>query len=171
MKGKKKDDFSYCFKKALGLKLVNPNDNLVEVYKRKSESALNMLESSKDKKEDEWILETSYYAKYFIIYSLFMKCGIKSEIHDCTIFALNSIFVDSGIIDKEIYDDLSNSRELRVGSLYYDKDFGKERITRSASTAPNFCLKIGSVIDELSKEDIAKIRKKFDEVKNKEEIK
>ncbi|MEK6883811.1 MAG: hypothetical protein AABY22_29550, partial [Nanoarchaeota archaeon] len=78
----------------------------------------------------------------------------KSEIHDCTIFALNSIFTDSGIVSKEIYDDLSNSRELRVGSLYYDKDFGKEKIIESANTAPNFCLKIESIIDKLSKEDI-----------------
>ena len=140
--------------------------NLVQVYKRKSRSALIMLESSKEKEEDEWILETSYYAKYFIVYSLFMKCGIKSEIHDCTIFALNSIFTDSGIVSKEIYDDLSNSRELRVGSLYYDKDFGKEKIIESANTAPNFCLKIESIIDKLSKEDIIKIRKKFEEVKN-----
>jgi len=28
----KKDDFSFCFKKASGLKLVNPNERLVEVY-------------------------------------------------------------------------------------------------------------------------------------------
>ena len=165
MKEKKKDDFSYCFKKVVGLKIITPNDNLVEVYKRKSRSALNMLESSKEKEEDEWILETSYYSKYFMIYSLFMKVGIKSEIHDCTIFALNSIFVELGIVDKDVYDDLSNSRELRVGSLYYDKDFGKERILKAASTAPNFCLKIESVIEKLSKEDIAKVRKKFDELK------
>jgi len=165
MKEKKKDDFSYCFKKAPGLKLVTPNDNLVEVYKRKSRSALNMLESSKEKEEDEWILETSYYAKYFMVYSLFMKVGIKSEIHDCTIFALNSIFVELEMVDKDVYDDLSNSRELRVGSLYYDKDFGKERILSAASTAPKFCLEVESVIDKLSKEDILELRKKFENVR------
>ena len=76
----KKDDYSFCFKKAGGLKLVTPNERLVEVYKKKSRSALNMLESAKEKQEDEWILDTSYYAKYFIVYALFMKVGIKSEI-------------------------------------------------------------------------------------------
>jgi len=88
----KDNNFAFCFKKASGLKLISPNDNLVEVYKRKSRSALNMLNSAIEKDEDEWILDTSYYAKYFMAYALFMKAGIKSEIHDCTIFALKSIF-------------------------------------------------------------------------------
>jgi hypothetical protein len=70
------EDYSFCFKKAAGLKLVVPSNNLVEVYKRKSLSALNMLKSAIEKQEDEWILETSYYARYFMIYSLFMKVGI-----------------------------------------------------------------------------------------------
>ncbi|MEA2003961.1 MAG: hypothetical protein U9O53_03295 [archaeon] len=28
---------------------------------------------------------TAYYACYNALYSILMKCGIKSEIHDCTI--------------------------------------------------------------------------------------
>ncbi|PIN93990.1 hypothetical protein COU54_00755 [Candidatus Pacearchaeota archaeon CG10_big_fil_rev_8_21_14_0_10_31_24] len=162
----KDNDFAFCFKKASGLKLISPNDNLVEVYKRKSRSALNMLNSAIEKEEDEWILDTSYYAKYFMAYALFMKAGIKSEIHDCTIFALKSIFSDSGIISSELCKDLSDSRDLRVGSLYYDKDFGKKEILSKADTAPNFCLEVESIVDKLSKEDIAKIRKKFDVLKN-----
>jgi len=59
----KKDDYSFCFKKSGGLRLVDSNERLVEIYKRKSRSALNMLESAKEKREDEWILDTSYYAK------------------------------------------------------------------------------------------------------------
>ena len=89
----KKDDYSFCFKKAGGLKLISPNERLVGVYKKKSRSALNILESAKEKQEDEWMLDTFYYAKYFMAYALFMKAGIKSEIHDCTIFALKSLFV------------------------------------------------------------------------------
>lgn len=161
----KKDDFGFCFKKANGLKLISSNENLVNVYKRKSISALNMLQSAIEKKEDEWILDTSYYAKYFMVYALFIKVGIKSEIHDCTIFALKSIFCDFGIISPELCKDLSDSRDLRVGSLYYDKDFGKNEILNKANTAPNFCLEVESIVDSLSKEDIARIRKIFEEVK------
>jgi len=40
---------------------VNPSDNLSEVYKQKSRSALNMLNSALEKQENDWILDTSYY--------------------------------------------------------------------------------------------------------------
>ena len=134
----KKDSHSFCFKKTGGLKIVNPNERLVEVYKKKARSALNMLESAKEKQEDEWILDTSYYAKYFMVYALFMKAGIKSEIHDCTIFALNSLFVEEWIVDKDIYEELEKSKDLRVGALYYDKDFGREEILKRANRLLNF---------------------------------
>lgn len=162
----KRDSYSFCFKKAGGLKLVNPNERLVEVYKKKSRSALNMLESAKEKQEGEWILDTSYYAKYFMVYALFMKVGIKSEIHDCTIFALNFLFVEEGIIDGNIYDELEKSKDLRVGALYYDKDFGGEEILKRAKTAPEFCLKVESILDKITKEDIEKIRVKFNFLKS-----
>jgi len=162
---KKKDDFSYCFKKSSGLSLTSPNENLVKVYKRKSKSALNMLDSAKEKQEDDWILDTSYYAKYFMIYALFMKVGIKSEIHDCTIYALKSIFLKDGLISQDVYDELEKSKDLRVGALYYDKDFGHEEILKRAKTAPEFCLNVESVIDKISNEDIEKVREKFEDVK------
>jgi len=161
----KKNDFSFYFKKAGGLKLGNPNETLVEVYKRKSKSALNMLDSAKEKQEDEWILDTSYYAKYFIIYALFMKVGIKSEIHDCTIFGLKSLFVNEGIVSEDIYNELEKSKDLRVGALYYDKDFGREEILKRAGTTPEFCLKVESIIGNISKKGIENVRKKFEDLK------
>jgi uncharacterized protein (UPF0332 family) len=162
---KKKDDPSFCFKKTHGLKIDKPNERLVEVYKKKSRSALNMLESAKEKQEDDWILDTSYYAKYFIVYALFMKAGIKSEIHDCTIFGLKSLFVEEGIINNDIYEEIEKSRDLRVDALYYDKDFGKEEILKRAKTAPEFCLNVEAIINKITKEDIENIKKKFEILK------
>jgi uncharacterized protein (UPF0332 family) len=162
--GEKEHNFGFCFKKAKGLKLVSLNDNLVEVYKRKSRSALNMLTSAIEKDEIEWILDTSYYAKYFMAYALFMKTGIKSEIHDCTIFALKSIFNFLGIISFELCKDLEDSRDIRVASLYYDKDFGKKEILIKAGTTSSFCLKIESILDTISKKEIFEVRTRFEEL-------
>ncbi len=162
----KDNDYCFCFKKSNGLKLISPNENLIKVYKKKSKSALNMLQSAIDKQEDDWILDTSYYAKYFMIYALFMKVGIKSEIHDCTIFALKSVFHEVKTVNLELCTDLEESRDLRVGALYYDKDFGKEEILKRANSAPDFCLEVESIVDRISKEDIIKIRIQFDKVKN-----
>ncbi len=162
---KEKNDYNFCFRKAGGLKLIEPNENLVNVYGRKFKSALNILSSAIEKQEGEWILDTSYYAKYFIIYALFMKAGIKSEIHDCTIFALRKLFVDEGFIREDIHKELEKSRDLRVDSLYYDKDFGKEKIMKRAKVAPGFCLEVEEVIEKISQEEINKIRNKFAELK------
>ncbi|MFH1511270.1 MAG: HEPN domain-containing protein [Candidatus Woesearchaeota archaeon] len=151
----------YCFRKPGGLRLDMPGDQLVEVYKRKSRSALNMLDSAKNKQEYNWILDTSYYAKYFMVYALFAKAGIKSEIHDCTIFGLKAFFVDEGIIDADILKELEKSKNLRVGALYYDKDFGKEAILKRAAVAGDFCLKVEQVLESLSKEDVRRVRDKF----------
>ncbi len=163
---KKKDNFTFCFKKTKGLRLVEPNSNLVEVYIRKSKSALNMLDSAKEKQENEWILDTSYYAKYFIVYALFRKVGIKSGIHDCTIFALKPLFVDESIICNEIYEELKKSKELRIDILYYDKSFGKEQIIERAKIAPEFCLEVEEIIEKISTEQIKRVREKFKVLKN-----
>lgn len=34
----------------------------------------------------------SYYAKYFAVYALFCKIGLKCEIHDCTISLFRYLF-------------------------------------------------------------------------------
>ena len=163
----RKDDtsLSFCFKQSKGLKLINPNENLVEVYKKKSKSALNMLNSAIEKDELEWILDISYYAKYFIVYAVFMKAGIKSEIHDCTISALKLLFVDEKILHQSTYDELEKSKELRVGALYYDKDFGKEEILKRANKAAEFCLEVEQILDKISEKEINQARSKFNLLK------
>ena len=58
-------------------------------------------------------------------------------------------------------------RRIRgLEALYYDKEFGREKILEKASTSANFCLKVESIIDSISKEDISKIIKKFEEIES-----
>ncbi len=156
-----KDNVRWCTRQARGLRLSGINENLARVYLRKSRSALNMLGAAMEKKEYEWILDTSYYAKYFAVYALFMKAGIKCEIHDCTISVLKKLFIEEKIIPYEIYDELCKSKELRVGALYYNKDFGAEQIFLRAEATADFCLKVEEIIQNISEEDIKKVREKF----------
>ncbi|MEK6871377.1 MAG: HEPN domain-containing protein [Nanoarchaeota archaeon] len=163
---KERNNYISCFKKVNGLRLVDPNENLAKVYLRKSKSALHMLSSAIEKQENEWILDISYYAKYFVIYALFIKIGIKSEIHDCTIFALKKLFVNLGIIREEIYKELEKSRDLRVDALYYDKSFGEKEILGRAETAPDFCLEIEEIYEKISEQEMYRIRAEFMKMKS-----
>jgi len=155
------DNINWCFKKEKGLRLIEKNENLVKVYLKKSKSALNMLDSAIEKNELEWILNTSYYAKYFSIYALFMKSGIKCEIHDCTISALKILFVDEDICSNEIYREIEKSKELRIDTLYYEKEMGKDKIMERADKTADFCLKIEELIENIADDQIYKIRNKF----------
>jgi len=76
------------------------------------------------------------------------------------------LFVEENIIDNDIYEELERSKDLRVGALYYDKDFGREEILKRAKTAPEFCLKVESILDKIAKEDVEKVRKKFNVLKS-----
>ena len=96
-----------------------------------------------------------------MVYALFMKAGIKCEIHDCTSSALKKFFVEEKIVPYELYDELCKSKDLRVGALYYNKDFGAEQILLRADATADFCLKVEEIIQNISEEDIKKIREKF----------
>jgi len=157
----KKDNLRWCLRQAKGLQLSEKNQNLVEVYLRKSRSALNMLNAAIEKQEYEWILDTSYYAKYFAIYALFMKVGIKCEIHDCTISALKVLFVEEKLVPYDVYDELKKSKELRIGALYYNKEFGKKQIIIRANKTADFCLKVEEIVENISEANIKKIREKI----------
>lgn len=152
------EDLSWCLRNKKGIKLITSNDNLSKVYLRKSRSSLNILSSAIEKKEWEWILETSYYARYFCVYSFLMKVGIKCEIHDCTI-QLIGFLADKGFVGKRFFEELRESKSLRVDSLYYNKDFAHDLILNFSKSAPKFCLDFEEFIENLDEEKIEGVRR------------
>ena len=70
---------------------------------------------------------------------------------------------------------LSNSFVLKIlphtkvcGFLkesWHDKGFGREEILKRANAAPEFCLKVEKILEEITQEDIDKVRKKFEVLK------
>jgi len=151
---------NWCFKQEKGLKLIEPNENLAEIYLKKSQSSLNMLESAVGKKEFEWILNISYYAKYFCVYAVLTKLGIKCEIHDCTIKCVKFL-VEEGIFSKKIWLELKESKDLRIGALYYNTDFDKQRILKMAERTSDFCLEVEEILENLNENKVLEIHNKL----------
>ena len=157
-----KSHVSWCFKQKRGIKLEEPNDNLCNVYIKKAKSSLNMLESATEKDEIDWISTTAYYARYFAFYALLQKCGIKSEIHDCTISLMSFLFVEDNLVEEHFYNELQLAKELRVDTQYYvTEDIDLEKLKKDSETARNFVLKMEEVIENLIEEQIKIIRKKL----------
>ena len=103
----------WCCKKKEGIRLIEPNENLSEKYMEESNLTLEAL----GKIDNKWNLIMGYYACYNALYSILMKAGIKSEIHDCSIALMNAI----PHFSKEDIKFLEELKEDRIGVQYYLK--------------------------------------------------
>jgi uncharacterized protein (UPF0332 family) len=121
-----------------------------------------MLESAIEKDEVDWISTTAYYARYFAFYALLQKCGIKSEIHDCTISLMHFLFVEENLIEEHFYNELLLAKELRVDTQYYvTEEIDLNKLKKDSETARIFVLKIEEVIENITEKQIKSIRDKL----------
>lgn len=157
-----KSNVSWCWKQKHGIALEEPNDNLCKAYMGKAKSALNILNSAIEKEEVDWIATTAYYARYFALYGLLRKCGIKSEIHDCSISLMHFLLVEETIVEEKFYAELLSAKELRVDMQYYvTEQIDMERLRKGGSTAGNFVLRMEEATENLTEDRIQKIRQKL----------
>lgn len=148
----------WCLKQSKGIRLVKPSDNLVKAYLEKSRNALKSMEINAQASLVEWAVSASYYAKYFAVYALLSKIGVKCEIHDCTITLFEHLFCDS--VPREIIKDLRNSKEDRVETQYYTHEISVD-LEQVKKKTKKFVLEIENVIDGLNSEKIEELQKRL----------
>ena len=96
--------------------------------------------------------------KYFAIYALLSRIGIKCEIHDCTIVLFGYLFSEE--IAPSVMGDLRQSKEDRVEAQYYstvEQIDSKELIAKTK----DFVLKMEEIIDGLSTQKITSLQRKL----------
>jgi uncharacterized protein (UPF0332 family) len=106
----------------------------------------------------EWAVSASYYAKYFIVYSVLSKIGLKCEIHDCTITLFQYLFSDS--VPQELIQELRESKEDRVEFQYYTQETNVD-LQQAIKKTKRFVLEIEKTIDRLNTERISELQKKL----------
>ncbi len=148
---------SWCKKQKKGIKFIEPNDNLSEEYYQNAEESLKVLRNINETKSNMWIATAKYYLEYFAVYSILMKIGIKSEIHDCTI-ALIKFLEKECIISEGISTILEKDKELRIENQYYLKN---KQVDINFEQLSKFMLLIKENLEKLSDEKIAEIRTKI----------
>ena len=149
---------NWCLKQSKGIRIVKPSDNLVKAYLEKSRNALKSMEINAQASLVEWAVSASYYAKYFAVYALLSKIGVKCEIHDCTITLFEHLFCDS--VPREIIKDLRNSKEDRVETQYYTHEISVD-LEQVKKKTKKFVLEIENAIDGLNSEKIAELQKRL----------
>ena len=149
---------NWCLKQSKGIRIVKPSDNLVKAYLEKSRNALKSMEINAQASLVEWAVSASYYAKYFAVYALLSKIGVKCEIHDCTITLFEHLFCDS--VPRKIIKDLRNSKEDRVETQYYTHEISVD-LEQVKKKTKKFVLEIENVIDGLNSEKIEELQKRL----------
>ncbi len=108
--------------------------------------------------ETDWILTTAYCARYFALYALLMKIGIKSEIHDCTI-NLAKLLSNNGILTDTLVEDIAKAKQTRIDTQYYvEKEQNPKTIKRQVEAARQFVLETEKTIEHLTPQQISNIR-------------
>jgi len=149
---------SWCKKQSKGIKLVNPSDNLSEEYYKNAEESLRVLRNIQGTESNMWLATTKYYVEYFAVYSILMKIGIKSEIHDCTI-ALVEFLEEEGVIESGTSTMLEKDKDLRIENQYYLKN---KPVNINFDKLSEFLLFIKDSLDKLDVEKINDIRTKLE---------
>jgi len=137
---------SWCMNQTRGIRLTEPKPHLSRSYMEEADDTLENVFSSTGK----WKLITAYYACYNALYSILMKCGIRCEIHDCTI-ALMEFF---GFTVSEI-EYLADLKDDRIRAQYYLKDVQ----LKDEDDVKRFIIKCKSVLNDLDSEKINAVRK------------
>jgi uncharacterized protein (UPF0332 family) len=152
------DNLKWCLKQKRGIRIVEPNPNLAKAYLQKAISALNTMTAAAKINETDWILTTAYYARYFALYALLIKIGIKSEIHDCTI-SLAQLLADDGVLGQALVKDIADAKQTRVDTQYYVATPQNPRvIKRNIEASRRFVLEVEKVIESLTDAQVSVVR-------------
>lgn len=150
-------NIKWCCKQKEGIKLIDPNENLANAY---IEMALDSLRVMNHEKEESlrWTISSCYYSMYYCLYAIFMKMGIKSEIHSCTLEFMKVYLLD--FYSKEDYELIKKAFDCRNSIQYYvDRIIDKKDSTFIISKAPSFLDKSKEILSKLNQENIENIRK------------
>ena len=159
------DNLVWCLKQKRGIRIIEPNPNLTKAYMKKAISALNTMTAALKINETDWILTTGYYARYFALYALLMKMGIKSEIHDCTI-NLAKLLSNNGILTDSLAEDIAKAKQTRIDTQYYvEKEQNPKTIKRQVEAARQFVLETEKAVENLTTEQINNIRTQLTKLK------
>ncbi|MFH1376424.1 MAG: HEPN domain-containing protein [Candidatus Woesearchaeota archaeon] len=151
------DKIKWCAGKKEGLRLIEPNSDLVNAYIKKAEEALESMRVNVIK---DWKISTAYYTIYFSLYAVLMKLGLKCEIHSCTIEFAKRFLKD--YFEENELDFTEDSLKARVDSQYYiDRTVSDEQYNKMVQKAPEFLVKCKSVIIKLNEKKVNEIRDKF----------
>lgn len=146
----------WCSRQSKGIRILKPSDNLAKAYLKKAANALKSMELNAGAGIDEWAVSAAYYARYFAVYALLSKIGVKCEIHDCTIALFEHLFKET--VRHDLIDEIKLSKEDRVESQYYPRE-NKIDLSETVAKAKEFVLEIERLADGMNPQQAETLRR------------
>jgi uncharacterized protein (UPF0332 family) len=155
------DKLKWCMNQKNGIKIVKPSENFCKSYMMKAKNALRSMNLNFKEGIDEWAASAAYYARYHMIYALLRRCGIKSEIHECTLEVAKFLFSEE--ITEGLVQEISLAKEQRIDMQYYtDRALDRKALEKNIDSAAGFVLRVKEIIDKMTSEKIETIRRKLE---------
>jgi uncharacterized protein (UPF0332 family) len=140
------------------IQIVNPSENVMDAYLKKSGSYLSSAKLLRDNNHYEESVSMAYYSMYYMVLALFFRCGIKCENHAATILILKDVFD----IDNTA---LSNAKKERIDKQYYvDTVATKEDVEDLIVVAEHFNAHLLNVTARISNDKIGRYRENLKEI-------
>jgi len=140
------------------LQIVNPSENVMGAYLKKSESYLSSAKLLRDNDHYEESVSMAYYSMYYMVLALFFRCGIKCENHTATILLLKDVFD----IDNTA---LLNAKKERIDTQYYGDTVATKRdVEGLIITAERFNSHLLDVTARISNEGIGRYRENLKKI-------
>ena len=149
----------WCCRQKDGIKFIEPNDNLARGYLKMAEDSLGTMNRERNK-SIRWAISSCYYSMYYSLYSVFMKIGIKCEIHSCTLefmkIFLNDFYSKE---DMKIIKMAFDSRN--IVQYYVDGIVSTEDSEHIMKNAPLFFNKSREILAKINEKSVKEIKEKF----------
>lgn len=163
----RKDDGPYirrCARQRRGIRLVGGSERLQEAHRKKSRDSIVALRAVVESGVGTWAASASYYAKYHAVCALFMKIGIRCEMHGCTVAAFRTAFDDPAL--EGLAGDLAASRGAGAAAQRYDMeyDLGEGAGQRLVDDTCRFVSAVDAFADGLGSRGAGEIRARLGEL-------
>lgn len=147
------DKITWCCKQKRGIELIEPKEHLNKSYLLESEQDLMEIKNVGEK----WKMIIAYYSCYGALYSIMMKCGIKSEIHECTFEFMKKCLTE--LYSEDDIKLIDDAFDYRNQTQYYPgKTFDEKKADNVKLKVSDFFIKSKEIIAKITEENINKIR-------------
>ncbi|MGK0209354.1 MAG: hypothetical protein ACI83O_000631 [Patescibacteria group bacterium] len=147
-----KGKIEWCIKQSKGIRPVDSNEAISKEYRDEAMQDLEAVSMTNKK----WRSIAGYYSCYDMLYAILMKCGIKCEIHDCSLSLMPMLG-----FNEEYVDYITLLKRERIDVQYYLKE---PKNDVSAEKVSWFLDKRQEILLDMNDSVIAQIRKEIQEV-------